>query len=267
MLFDLGYVSFTEPFSALLNQGMVLSGGSKMSKSKGGVNLGDEIEAHGVDAIRLTMAFAGPPDDDINWEDVSPAGSAKFLASAWRLAHDVKSAPEIDWKTGDVALRRVTHRFLAEAPGLVEAFKFNVVVARLMELVNATRKVIDAGPGAGDAAVREATETVALGLSLFAPYTAEEMWEKLGYPPPVALVRLAQGRPDPAGADRGDRGRAGRRQGARSARGHPEDRPGGAREARDGLRGRDAGHRRPLDRERDRAGAAHREHRDEGRLT
>ncbi|CAN5218655.1 leucine--tRNA ligase [soil metagenome] len=187
VLFDLGFVSFTEPFSALLNQGTVLSGGSKMSKSKGGVNLGDEIAAHGVDAIRLTMVFAGPPEDDINWEDVSPAGSAKFLARAWRLAKDVTSAPEVEWRTGDTALRRVTHRFLAEAPGLVESFKFNVVVARLMELVNATRKAIDSGPGGADAAVREATETVALGLSLFAPYTAEEMWETLGYPPTVAL--------------------------------------------------------------------------------
>jgi leucyl-tRNA synthetase len=187
VLFDLGYVGFTEPFSALLNQGMVLSGGSKMSKSRGGVDRGDEIDAHGVDAIRLTMAFAGPPEEDINWEDVSPAGSAKFLARAWRLAHDVTSAPEIDWRTGDQALRRVTHRFLAEAPGLIESFKFNVVVARLMELVNATRKVIDTGAGGADAAVREATETVALGLSLFAPYTAEEMWEMLGYPPTVAV--------------------------------------------------------------------------------
>lgn len=186
VLFDLGYVSFTEPFSALLNQGMVLSGGSKMSKSKGGVDLGSEIAAHGVDAIRLTMVFAGPPEDDIAWEDVSPSGSAKFLARAWRLAHDVTSAPEIDWKTGDNQLRRVTHRFLAEAPGLIEAFKFNVVVARLMELVNATRKAIDSGPGGADAAVREATETIALGLSLFAPYLAEEMWETLGYPASVA---------------------------------------------------------------------------------
>jgi leucyl-tRNA synthetase len=47
--------------------------------------------------------------------------------------------------------------------------------------------VIDSGAGPAVAAVREATETVALALSLFAPYTAEEMWEKLGYPPSVAL--------------------------------------------------------------------------------
>jgi leucyl-tRNA synthetase len=186
VLFDLGYLDFTEPFNALLNQGMVLSGGSKMSKSKGGVSLGDELDAHGVDAIRLVMGFAGPPEDDINWEDVSPAASARFLARAYRLAVDVTSGPGAVWADGDRALRRVTHRFLADAPGLMESFKFNVVIARLMDLVNVTRKAIDTGAGPADPAVREAVETVALGLSVFAPYTGEEMWERLGYQPPVA---------------------------------------------------------------------------------
>ncbi|MFC0678243.1 leucine--tRNA ligase [Lysobacter korlensis] len=196
VLFDLGYVSFTEPFSALLNQGMVLMNGSAMSKSRGNlVRLSDQLDEHGVDAIRLTMAFAGPPEDDIDWADVSPGGSAKFLARAWRLAGDVTSDPSVEWKTGDLALRRHTHRFLADAPGLIESFKFNVVVARIMELVNATRKTIDSGRGGGDAAVREATEVIAIALSLFAPYTAEEMWEKLGYSPTVAHVQWRK--PDP----------------------------------------------------------------------
>nr|WP_271207044.1 leucine--tRNA ligase [Curtobacterium pusillum]GLK30432.1 leucine--tRNA ligase [Curtobacterium pusillum] len=186
VLFDLGYLDFTEPFSALLNQGMVLSGGSKMSKSKGGVSLGDELDANGVDAIRLVMGFAGPPEDDINWEDVSPSASARFLARAYRLALDVTSSPDAVWADGDRALRQVTHRFLADAPGMMESFKFNVVIARLMDLVNVTRKAIDSGPGAGDPAVREAVETSALGLSVFAPYTGEEMWEKLGYEATVA---------------------------------------------------------------------------------
>jgi leucyl-tRNA synthetase len=187
VLFDMGLVHFTEPFSALLNQGMVLSGGHKMSKSRGGVSLGDELERYGVDAIRLTMAFAGPPEETIDWEDVRPAGQVKFLARALRLAADVTSAPDAVWSTGDESLRRVTHRFLADAPGLVESFKFNVVIARIMELTNAVRKAIDGAPGPGDPAVREATETIALALSLFAPYTAEEMWERLGYPPSVSL--------------------------------------------------------------------------------
>jgi leucyl-tRNA synthetase len=188
VLFDLGYVSFTEPFSALLNQGMVQMDGAAMSKSKGNlVRLSEQLDQYGVDAVRLTMAFAGPPEDDIDWKDVSPSGSLKFLSRALRLAQDVTSTPDAIWRTGDQSLRRITHRFLADAPGLVEAFKFNVVVARIMELVNAVRKAIDSGPGPADAAVREATETVALALSLFAPYTAEEMWEQLGYPPSVAL--------------------------------------------------------------------------------
>lgn len=187
VLFDLGYLDFTEPFSALLNQGMVLSGGSKMSKSKGGVSLGDELDANGVDAIRLVMGFAGPPEDDINWEDVSPSASARFLARAYRLATDVTSTPDVVWAEGDRALRQVTHRFLADAPGLMESFKFNVVIARLMDLVNVTRKAIDSGPGAADPAVREAVETVTLGLAVFAPYTGEEMWEQLGYEATVAL--------------------------------------------------------------------------------
>jgi leucyl-tRNA synthetase len=96
------------------------------------------------------------------------------------------SAPDVVWAEGDRALRQVTHRFLADAPGMMEAFKFNVVIARLMDLVNVTRKAIDNGPGAGDPAVREAVETITLGLSVFAPYTGEEMWEKLGYEATVA---------------------------------------------------------------------------------
>ncbi|MFZ4895721.1 leucine--tRNA ligase [Plantibacter sp. Mn2098] len=189
VLYDLGKVGFTEPFSALLNQGMVLLDGSKMSKSKGNlVEFGAELKAYGADALRVTMAFAGPPEDDIDWADVSPAGSAKFLGRAWRIAHDVTSTPDVVWKDGDVALRKATHRFLAEAPGLIESGKFNVVVARLMELVNTTRKAIDAGPGTGDPAVREAAEVMAMALDIFAPFTAEDMWSKLGYEPGVALV-------------------------------------------------------------------------------
>jgi len=189
VLFDLGYVSFTEPFSALLNQGMVLSEGKKMSKrSRKGTTFTAEVDKHGADALRLTLAFAGPPEDNINWEDVSPAASAKFLARAFRIASDVASAPEVEWKTGDVALRRLTHRFLADGPALAESLKFNVLVARIMDLVNATRKVIDSGAGPADAAVREAAEVITIALSLFAPYTAEEMWSRLGYQPTVALA-------------------------------------------------------------------------------
>ena len=73
-----------------------------------------------------------------------------------------------------------------EAEQLVDTYRFNVLVARVMELVNATRKAIDSGCGPADPAVREAAEAVAILLSLVAPYTAEEMWERLGHQPTVA---------------------------------------------------------------------------------
>ncbi|WP_438352852.1 leucine--tRNA ligase [Microbacterium sp. CJ88] len=189
VLFDMGLIEFTEPFSSLINQGMVLLDGSKMSKSKGNlVEFAASMKDPGADAVRVAIAFAGPVEDDINWEDVSTTGAQKFLARAWRVASDVTSDPDVVWAEGDPALRRVTHRLLADAPGLVEQTKFNVVVARLMELVNATRKAIDTGAGPADPAVREAAEVTAMVLDLFAPHTAEEMWEILGYEPFVGLV-------------------------------------------------------------------------------
>ena len=189
VLHDLGYLNFTEPFTALLNQGMVQMDGSAMSKSRGNlVRLSDELATHGVDAIRLSMVFAGPPEDDIDWSDVSPAASFKFLNRAWRLSGDVESKPGVDFTKGDLALRKAIAKSLNDISFAVETFRFNVAVARVMELVNVTRKAIDSGCGPKDPAVREAAEAIALSLSLIAPYTAEDMWERLGHKPAIALA-------------------------------------------------------------------------------
>jgi leucyl-tRNA synthetase len=190
VLYDMGMVDFTEPFAALINQGQVINQGKAMSKSLGnGVDLGVQLAAHGVDAIRLTMLFASPPEDDIDWADVRPEASVKFLGRVVRIAVDAgqASAPGTP-VSGDSDLRRVTHKTIEEVTRLVESARLNVAVARLMELATAARRAIDSGPGAGDPAVREAAETLAVLLSLFAPYTAEESWELLGHQPSVALA-------------------------------------------------------------------------------
>jgi leucyl-tRNA synthetase len=200
VLYDMGMTDFREPFTRLLNQGQVINGGKAMSKSLGnGVDLGEQLAAHGVDAIRLTMIFASPPEDDIDWADVRPEAMVKFLGRAWRLAADVAAARAgaaagtaagsssvPDGVPGDTALRRVTHHTIDDVTRLVEAHRLNVAVARLMELVTATRRAIDSGPGAGDPAVAEAADVLAVLLSVFAPYTAEECWELLGHEPSVA---------------------------------------------------------------------------------
>ncbi len=189
VLNDMGLVDFREPWSAQLNQGFVINQGKKMSKSLGnGVDLGNQLSAFGVDAVRVTLVFAGPPEDDIDWANMSPEGSLRFLQRAWRLSGDVTSDPGVDVTTGDLTLRRTTARTVHDAAELVESYRFNVMIARVMELVNATRKAIDSGVGPADPAVREATEAVAILLSLVAPYTAEEMWERLGHEPTVVRV-------------------------------------------------------------------------------
>ena len=193
VLHDLGHLNFIEPFTRLLNQGMVLMDGSAMSKSRGNlVRLSDELANHGVDAIRLALVFAGPPEDDVDWADVSPSGSVKFLNRAWRIAGDVTSKTGVNFDSGDLALRKVTHKAIHDVGFAVESFRFNVAVARVMELVNATRKAIDSGCGPADPAVREAAEAIAIALSLVAPFTSEEMWEILGHKPGVALAGWPQ---------------------------------------------------------------------------
>ena len=131
------------------------------------------------------MIFASPPEDDIDWADMNPEASVKFLGRVWRVAADV-GAVSAGPGDGYLELRKATHRTVDEVTRLVESSRLNVAVARLMELAGAARRAIASGPGAADPAVREAAETLTVLLSIFAPYTAEECWALLGHEPSVA---------------------------------------------------------------------------------
>jgi len=200
VLYDMGLLDFTEPFTRLINQGQVINHGKAMSKSLGnGVDLGEQIERFGVDTIRLTMIFASPPEDDIDWADMNPDAMVKFLGRVWRIAADVdpRTAANPGTGPGNTELRKVTHRTIDEVTRQVESYHLNVAVARLMELVSAARRAIDSGPGgAADPAVREAAEVLTVLLSLFAPYTAEECWELLGHQPSVGRAAWPAADPD-----------------------------------------------------------------------
>jgi leucyl-tRNA synthetase len=190
VLHDMGMLDFVEPFLRLTNQGQVINGGKAMSKSLGnGVDLGEELAKYGPDAIRLTMLFAGPPEDDIDWADMSPAGRLKWLSRIWRLCVDVgDAARDGEPGSGDVAVRQAVHRLVAEATEHTEHKRFNVAIARLMELTNVLRKTVDAdgrGSPSTAVAVREGVEALVRMLAVFAPFAAEEFWEQLGRQPSV----------------------------------------------------------------------------------
>jgi leucyl-tRNA synthetase len=164
-----------------------------MSKTKGNlVNLQDELAKYGPDAVRITMLFAGPPEDDIDWADVSPTGSVKWLARVWRVATDVGSAAlDSDPTAGDHDLRASIHKLIADATTQADTKRFNVAIARLMELTSLLRKAIDGNAlnaPATAAAVREGADALARMLSIFAPFTAEEAWSLLGREPSVVFA-------------------------------------------------------------------------------
>ena len=179
VLHDMGMVDVVEPFAALMNQGQVINQGKSMSKSLGnGVDLGEQLTRYGVDAVRLTIVFAGPPEEDIDWADVSPAGSVKYLARVVRLATDVAA------QTGDersVDVDKVVAKTVDEVSRLLDSRRLNVAIARLMELTNALRKAADSSRGAPAGSLRDGVHALAVMLSCFAPYTAEEIWSRLGH--------------------------------------------------------------------------------------
>ena len=175
----MGMVDAVEPFAALMNQGQVINRGKAMSKSLGnGVDLGQQLSTYGVDAVRLTVVFAGPPEDDIDWADVSPSGSVKYLARVVRLATDVGAMTPSQER--DLAVDRARARAVDELTRTMDGQRLNVGVARLMELTSALRRAVDGGSSA-TASLRDGAEALAVMLSCYAPYTAEEAWSRLGH--------------------------------------------------------------------------------------
>jgi leucyl-tRNA synthetase len=171
VLNDIGLVPFREPFPKLLNQGMVIMKGAKMSKSRG--NLVEPmplVDRWGADTIRVTMLFANKPEDDIDWATVSPEGVHDWLGRVWRAVHD---AAERDGQDGG-SLRRLTHRTVRTITELYERYRFNVAVAKLMELTNEIRSALDRGEAA-----RTACSTLVLLMAPMAPFIAEELWREV----------------------------------------------------------------------------------------
>jgi leucyl-tRNA synthetase len=182
VLFDLGYVTFTEPFLRLLNQGSVVYAGAAMSKSRGNiVEPMPLVERLGADTVRVTMLFAGPFEDDVDWAFVSTDGVHRWLRRVWRVVHEAASREGDDPE----ALRRFTHGTIKTVGELYERFRFNRVVSSLMELTNQIEPALERGEPA-----REACTVLLQMLAPVAPFISEDLWrEALGHPKSVHVSR------------------------------------------------------------------------------
>jgi leucyl-tRNA synthetase len=182
---DRGHVAADEPFQALLNQGSVVLGGAAMSKSKGNLVVPGEVyETYGADTLRGTMLFASPPEDDIDWADVSPAGMHKWLSRVWRLtlehvAREEGGLGEPGPADAVAALRRATAEAIVGASEDFVSRKYNTAIAKMMSLTNA---VLDATrKGAHGPEVRDALEALCKLLAPVCPFITEELWSRLGH--------------------------------------------------------------------------------------
>jgi leucyl-tRNA synthetase len=183
-LFDLGLVPFHEPFHRLVNQGMVIMDGAAMSKSRGNlVEFAGELDRWGADVIRLTMMFAGPVEDDLDWATVSPSGLQKWLGRVWRAVHEVAArpgaagdgtVPQPQAKASE--LRRRVHHTIKAVTNDYERTAFNVAISKLMTLTGELQRALDAGAPVWE--LREAAEAILLLLAPIAPHVCEELWRE-----------------------------------------------------------------------------------------
>jgi len=207
VLRDVGLVSFDEPFTRLLTQGMVLKNGDVMSKSKGNVvDPDDMVQKYGADALRLYVMFVAPPEKEVEWSDAGLEGSFRFLIRVWRIVDhwaetiggDGIPACGPDCTDAERSLRRKTHDTIRRVTSdIEERMHLNTAVSSLMELVNElyafSEQTAHGAPSRGDApagkverpqtiaVLREAIDALVLTISPFAPHMAEELWEMLAH--------------------------------------------------------------------------------------
>ncbi|MFH1855668.1 MAG: leucine--tRNA ligase [Candidatus Omnitrophota bacterium] len=187
VIYDMGMISFEEPFKKLFTQGMIVKDGAKMSKSKGNVVSPDAlIEKYGADTVRLYTLFIAPPEKDAEWNDRAVEGAYRFLNRLWDLSMTAIEGTEAS--RGDEEAReqliRKTHQVIKKVTSDMEgAFHFNTAISAIMELINELSRLAQAGRlslSRNEETVFKAVETAVILISPFAPHIAEELWQKMG---------------------------------------------------------------------------------------
>ena len=212
VLFDRGYLSSSEPFHRLFNQGYVQAYAytdergvyvdaskvveeadgtftfeghpvsqeyGKMGKSlKNMVTPDDMYEQYGADTFRVYEMSMAPLDLSRPWNTRDIVGSQRFLQRLWRLGVDEESGTLVAVDSdADLATRKAVHKTIDGVTADMEAMRFNTAIAKLIELVNTLTKLSTSGAGIP----REALEPLVIMVAPFAPHMAEELWQKLGH--------------------------------------------------------------------------------------
>ena len=179
---DLNLISFDEPFTRLFNQGTIVSERRKMSKSRGNVVNPDEyVTRLGADTVRGYLMFIGPWEQGGGWDDSGINGISRWLNRVWNLvlAEATTGGQQRAGPEAENQLRRQTHKTVKRVAEDIEKFRFNTMLAALMEYTNYLTKVKEGGE-VGEASWGESIDTLLLLLAPSTPHLAEELWERNG---------------------------------------------------------------------------------------
>ncbi|MCD6230921.1 MAG: leucine--tRNA ligase [Dehalococcoidia bacterium] len=179
---DIGLINFGEPFAKLFNQGTVIYRGSKMSKSKGNVIAPDKyVTTLGADAVRGYIIFIGPWELGGEWSDSGIVGISRWLNRIWSLITETAYVSKDIQSEAERQLQYVTHKTIKKVTEDLGKFRFNTMLASLMEFTNYLAKVKQESE-VGNSLWTEAITYLLLLLAPTAPHIAEELWEKTGHP-------------------------------------------------------------------------------------
>jgi leucyl-tRNA synthetase len=180
---DMGLVDFGEPFTRLFNQGVIIAGRQKMSKSRGNVITPDVyVSELGADAVRAYLMFVAPWEQGGEWDDSGISGMSRWLNRVWDLVlepYKMKSKA----KAEERALRdllRTTHQTIRKVTNDLEKLRFNTMIAALMEFTNYLARVKET-KAVTNSTWNGSIETLLLLLAPTAPHLAEELWQRTGY--------------------------------------------------------------------------------------
>ena len=172
-LYDLGIVPTKEPFQKLFNQGMILKGGDKMSKSRGNViNPDDIVTQYGADTLRLYEMFMGPLEAAKDWTEEGVEGARRFLDRVWRLFIDDENEVRDRITThNDGSLDIVYNQTVKKVTEDFEALQFNTAISQLMVFVNEAYKA--------EGLPIEYVKGFIKMLAPVAPHLGEELWQRI----------------------------------------------------------------------------------------
>lgn len=208
VLYDLGYVSSSEPFHRLFNQGMIeayaytdsrgqyvpadeVEGNEedgftwqgqpvnrefgKMGKSLKNIVTPDQMCAdYGADTFRVYEMSMGPLDMSRPWDTRAVVGSQRFLQRLWRnIVDENTGALTVTDDAPDLATAKVLARTIHDVTVEYDNLRVNTAIAKMIVLNNHLTGLSQVP--------REAAEALVVMVAPIAPHIAEELWERLGH--------------------------------------------------------------------------------------